>query len=103
MFNATDSNPINSEAKIMWWIFFWISRIYITLGILWEKSWASDVISVWNYWLEKAELLKCPKSHGVRTLIASQQFKGSETLLKYSIFVIFCDHSETNSGPKTFF
>ena len=40
------------------------------------------MISFWKYWLENAELLKCPKSHRVRKLFGSQHFKASETLLK---------------------
>ena len=40
------------------------------------------MISFWNYWSEKVELHKHPKTHRVRTLMDSQDFKGSETLLK---------------------
>ena len=55
-----------------------------------KKSWASEVIAFWNYWLGKAELLKCTKSHRVRTLMEIQHFKGSETLLKFER-QYFCD------------
>ena len=48
------------------------------------------MISYSNYWLEKAELLQCLKSHHVRTLMDSQHFKGSETLFK-SARQYFCD------------
>ena len=48
------------------------------------------MISFRNYWLEKAELRKCPKSHRVRKLMDSQHFKGFETLLKFAR-QCFCD------------
>ena len=63
-------------------IFFSISRIYKTFRILSKKSWASEAISFWNYWLGKAELLKCAKNPRVRTFMENQHIKGSETLLK---------------------
>ena len=74
--------PLFQNQNIFSQFFFCISGIYIKFGILSKKSCVSEVISVWNYWLENAELLKCPKSHRVRTLTDSQDFKGSETLLK---------------------
>ena len=82
MLNGTNSNAIISKSKNISWIFFWISRIYIKFGIISKKTWASQVISLWNYRQEKAELLKCRKSHCVGTLMGRQHFKGSETLLK---------------------
>ena len=74
--------PLFQNQNIFSQFFFCISGIYIKFTILSKKSCASEVISFWNYWLENAELLKCPKSHRVRTLTDSQDFKGSETLLK---------------------
>ena len=84
MFNRTNSNAIISKSKNIFSTFFFISGIYIKFEILSKNSWASEVISYWNYRLENAELLKCPKSHRVRTLMDSQYFKGSETQLKSS-------------------
>ena len=82
VFNPTNSNAIISKPKKLFWLFFCFSGIYIKFWILSKESWAWEIISFWNYWLEKGELLKCPKSHCVRTLMDSQHFKGSETLLK---------------------
>ena len=90
MFNATNSNAIISEPKSIFSIFFSIFGIYIKFGILSKKSWASQVISYWNYRLEKAELLKSPKKPRIRILMDSQHVKGSETLLK-SARQCFCD------------
>ena len=89
MFNWTNSNAIISKSKNIFSTFFFISGIYIKFEILSKNSWASEVISYWNYRLENAELLKCPKSHRVRTLMDSQCFKGSETRLK-SARQFFC-------------
>ena len=83
MFNATNSNAIISKPKNIFWIFLCISGIYIKFWILSKKSWASQVISYWNYRLEKTELLKTQKTR-IRILMDSQHIKGSETLLKSS-------------------
>ena len=90
MFNATNSNDIISKSKKIFWIFFWISEICKKFRILSKNSPASEVISLRNYWLGKAELLKCAKKTRVKTLMDSQHFKGSETLLK-SARHHFCD------------
>ena len=82
MFNATNSNDFISKSKTIFSIFFWISKIYKKFRILSKNSRASEVISLRNYWLGKAELLKCAKKTRVKTLMDSQHFKGSETLLK---------------------
>ena len=58
MFNATNSNAIISKSKIICWIFFCISGIYIKSVTLWKKRWASEPICFWNYRLQKAGLLK---------------------------------------------
>ena len=63
-------------------IFFSICGIYGKIGILWKKRWTSKVIFFWNYRLEKAELVKCPKKPIDRTLRNNQHVKVSETLLK---------------------
>ena len=91
MFNATNSKSIISKPKIFSWFFFffWISGIYINFWKLSKKSWASHVISYWNYRLEKVELLKSPKTR-IRILMDSQHVKGSETLLK-TARQYFCD------------
>ena len=89
MFNATNSNDFISKSKTIFSIFFWISKIYKKFRILSKNSRASEVISLRNYWLGKAELLKCAKKTRVKTLMDSQHFKGSETLLK-SARQFFC-------------
>ena len=40
------------------------------------------MISFWNYSLKKRGYLNAQKSHQIRTLMDSQHFKRSETLLK---------------------
>ena len=82
MFNGTNSNAIISKSKKNFLNFFLDFRnLHKILNTL-KKSWASQVISYWNYRLGKVELLKCPKSHHGTTLMDSQHFKGSKTLLK---------------------
>ena len=46
-----------------------------------KKRWASEVICFRKYRLQKAQLLKCPKSPCLRTLWDSQHVKGCERLL----------------------
>ena len=103
--NATNSNAIVSKSKNIFWTFFSLSRIYIKFGTLSKKSWASQVISYWNYRLEKAELLKCPKNHISGQLWRANMLKGPKHCLNPhgSSFVIFFDHSEKRSAPKTLF
>ena len=105
MFNATNSNDIISKSKKIFWIFFWISGIYIKFGILSKKSWTPEVIFLRNYWLGKAELLKCPKSPVSEHLWTVKILKGLKHCLHLhrSIFVIFFDNSERKSAPKTIF
>ena len=83
--------------------FFSISGIYMEFGILWNRRIASDYICVWNYRLEKAGLLKCPKSLVSEHLWRVNMLTGPKHCinLQLSIFFIFFDHSETKSGPKT--
>ena len=62
MFNETNSKAIIRKSKNIFWIFFCIFGIYIKFGILWQKTWAWEVICFWIYRLQKAGLLKCLKS-----------------------------------------
>ena len=73
---------LSQNQKQFFRVFFCISGIYKKFQILSTKSWPSEVISFGNYWLGKAELLKCAKSPRVRILMDIQQFKGSQTLLQ---------------------
>ena len=82
-----------------------ISRIYIKLRILLRKIWASEVISYWNYRLEKAELLKWTKNSLSEHLWTVNMLKGPKHWLNMhgSIFFIIFDHSERKPAPKTLF
>ena len=83
--------------------FFSISGIYMEFGILWNKRIASDYICFCNYRLEKAGLLKCPKSLVSEHLWRVNMLTGPKHCinLQLSIFFIFFDYSETKSGPKS--
>ena len=82
--------------------FFSISGIYMEFGILWNKRIASDYICFCNYRLEKAGLLKCPKSLVSEHLWRVNMLEGPKHCinLQLSIFFIFFDHSETKSLQK---
>ena len=69
------------------------------------KRWASEVICFWNYRLQKAGLLKCPKSRVSEHLWTVNMLIGPKHYinLQGSIFVIFFDHFERKSARKTFF
>ena len=105
MFNAINSNAIVSKSKNIFWTFFCISGIYVKFQTLSRKSWSSRVISHWNYTLEKAELLKWPKSSVSENLWTINMLKGAKHRLNPhgSIFVIVFDHSEKKSASKTLF
>ena len=99
MFNATNSNAIISKSKSICSIFFCICGISIKFKTLWKKKWASKVICFWNYRLQKAELLKCPKcpvSEHLWTGSMLKCLKGPNHCLNLhgSIFDTFFDHSE---------
>ena len=70
-----------------------------------KKRWASKAISFWNYRLQKAELRKYPKSLLSEHLWTVNMLKGPTHFLNLhsSIFVIFLDHSEKKSAPRTLF
>ena len=70
-----------------------------------EKSWAPHLISYWNYRLEKAELLKYPKSPAPELLQTVNILKSGKHWLNPngSIFVIIFDHSQRKSASKTVF
>ena len=61
MFNASNSNAIISKSKSIFWNFFCISKIHIKSRLLWNRRWASEIISFSNYRLQKFGLLKCLK------------------------------------------
>ena len=81
--------------------FFWISGIFIKFWMLSKKSWASQVISYWNYRLEKAELLKSPKNPVSEYLLTVNMLKSRNHCLNLhsSVFVIFFDHSQRELVP----
>ena len=81
MFNATNSNAIISKPKNIFSIFLCISGIYIKFWILSKKSWVSQVISYWNYRLQKSELLKSSKSLVSEHLWTVNMLKGSKDCL----------------------
>ena len=63
------------------------------------------MISFWNDRLEKPELLKCPKNSVSEHLWTDNMLKGPKHYLNLhgSIFVIFFDHIEQKSSPKSLF
>ena len=63
------------------------------------------MISYWNYRLEKAELLKSPKNPVSEHLWTVNMLKGPKHCLNLdgSNFVMFFDHLEIKSAPKTLF
>ena len=85
--------------------FFCISGISIKFWKISKKGWASEVISYWNYRHEKGQLLKCPKNSVSERLWTVNMLNGPKHCLNPhdSIFVIFFDHSQRISAPKTFF
>ena len=99
MFNAINSKTIISKSKNIFSFFFCISEMYIKFVILWKRRSASEVICFWNYRLQKAELLKCPKcpvSEHLWTGSMLKCLKGPNHCLNLhgSIFDTFFDHSE---------
>ena len=79
MFTLTCSNAIISKPKNIFWIFCCIFGIEIKFGILWKKRWASNVISFWNYRVEKVSFLTCLKSHVSEHLWTVNMLKGPKT------------------------
>ena len=96
---------LSQNLKRFFQLLFCISGIYIKFWILSKQSWASQVISYWNYRQEKAELLKSPKNPVSEHLWAVNMLKGRKHCLNPhgSIFVIFFDHSPRKSGSKSLF
>ena len=83
--------------------FFLNFRNLHKIGILWKKRWVWELIFFWNYRLQKAGLLKCPKnrvSGHLRTVNMLKVPKHSINL-HGSIFLIFFDQSERKSAQKT--
>ena len=101
--NATISNAIISKSRNILSIFFSISAIYIKFEILLKKTWAWEVFCSWNYRLQKAGLLKCPKSYESEHLWAVNMLKGPKHCinLQGSIFVQFFEYPERKSASKT--
>ena len=60
------------------------------------------MISFWKYRMEKAELLKYPKSNCVRTLIDSQHVKLKETVLSYIFWSLGKKITSKNSFLEVF-
>ena len=59
----------------------------------------------WNNWLQKGDLLKCPKSLMSEHLWTVKMLKCPKGCLNMhdSIFIIFFDHSEKKSPQKIIF
>ena len=72
---------ISPHKKKIFWIFFSISEIYITVWILWTKTWASEVIWFWYNRLQKSEFLKWPKSPVSEHLWTVNMLKGAKHCL----------------------
>ena len=91
MFKATNSNAIISKSKNIFWIFFCISGIYKTFGILWKKIWASEVFFFWSYKLQIMVLLKCWQGTVSEDLRTTNMLKGPKDCLyrQGSFFLIF--------------
>ena len=101
--NATNSNVNISKSKNICWIFCCISGIKTKFEVVFKKRWASEVISFWNYRLEKAGLLKCLKGPVSEHLWTVNILKGHKDCLHVhgSIFVRFFHHSERKSAWKS--
>ena len=80
-------------------------NLHKTWNTLKKKRGAWEVICFWNYKLQKAGLLKCPKRHGSENLCTVKILKCLKHCinLQRSIFFIFFDHSEKESAWKTRF
>ena len=105
VFNATNLNAIILKSKNIFSIFICISVIYIQLGILWKKRWASVVICFWNYRQQKECLLKfqkSPMSEHLRTVNMLSSPKHTISLHS-SIFPWFFDQCERKSARKNLF
>ena len=70
-----------------------------------KKRWVLEVICVWNYRLEKAELLKGRKSPVLEHLWTVNMLKRPKDCLNLhgSVFVRFFDHSKSKSARKYLF
>ena len=82
--------------------FSFICKICIKFWILWKRRWSSEIISFWNYRLQKAGLLKCLKIAVSEHLWTANMLKGPKHCLNLHgiIFIIFFAHSERQSGQK---
>ena len=106
MFNATNSNAIISKSKNMLWMVFWISGIYIKLGILWKKHepqrlFVSEIIDCKKRSYLNASKAPCQKTFGHLWRVNMLKCLGHCINLHSSIFVILFDHSERKSARKT--
>ena len=102
VFEPTNSNSIISKSKHIFSIFFSISKIYIKFWILLKKRLALEVISFWNYRVEKARLLKFLERSVSEHLWTVNTLSGPKHCLNLhgSIFVGFVYHSEKTSARK---
>ena len=82
-----------------------ICRISIKFGIHSKKGWSSEIICFWNYRLQKAGLLKCPRSPVSQHLWTVNMLKDAKHCINLigSIFLKFFYHSETNWAGKILF
>ena len=102
MFNEANSNVITSKPKNIFSISFCFSEIYIKLGLLWTRRWASEVISFSNYRFLKVGLLKYLKRPVSEHFWTVNMLKGRKHCLNLHRrnFVRFSHHSERKSVQK---
>ena len=67
-----------------------------------KKIWASEVICFWDYWLQKAELLKCLKIPVSEHFWVVKMLKAPKQCLNHhgGRFVIYFDDFKTKSARK---
>ena len=84
---------------------FCISGIYIKFWILSNKIWASQVISYWNFRLERGELLKSKKKSVSEHLWTVNMLKISKRCLNLhsSVFLKLFDETQRKLAPSTRF
>ena len=96
---------LSENQKTFFEFFFCISGIYIKFEMLWEKRWASGVISFWNYRLQKVGLLKFPKSLVAEHFCRVNMLNGPKHCMNLhgSILFIFFVHFEKKTAPQDLF
>ena len=93
------------KIKKHFWIFFLDFRNLHQISNSLEKRWASEFFCFWNYRLQNAGLLKCPKSRVAEHFWRVNMLEGPKHCINLhgNMFVIFFDHSETKSYPIILF